>query len=273
MSVSTDSTVPPSTVAPDGDAAKRRPRRKRFGLPVWLLLCLTLASVLFIALTLLLTGWVEGEEFSPRLCQTRRFSYFEVPILQLQVTPITRKSTTPEAARFLTQASWWQTKPPGTSGLKNSPPAKSPVAGPTWHLVSVTHGARNAQFDDAALLVQQLRRRDNSGSPYWKNWTKEHPELGKVLWPVIIRLANRELYLMMPPLFECAAASQAADRLQASIDASLRLQYRNVIADTRAAGQEELASELAREASADFPQDALLSQLADELSAAVASHE
>jgi len=140
------------------------------------------------------------------------------------------------------------------------------VRTPVWHLVSVRHGRQSTQFDDAALLVQQLRRRDDSGKPYWKSWTKDHPKLGKVLWPAIFRLARRELYLMMPPLFESAAACEDAERLQAQINESLRRQYRNVIADMRAVGRERLAAELAREAATDFPADVELTQLADELS-------
>ncbi len=98
---------------------------------------------------------------------------------------------------------------------------------------------------DADLLIDQLLLNPD-GDLYWKKWSNDHPKLAAVLWPVIQKLAERELYILMPRLFEFAQPDQSPADLQASIDAYLVEQYRGLIADMVAADRIELAQTACR---------------------------
>ena len=201
------------------------------------------ASVLILIVgffVIYLQGAVSGVEFAPSHFQQREFSFYEIPLLHLQVTPIRRKLSTPATATFLRQESLIQV----------------PVGQPTqWHLVSIDRGLRDRVEDDANLLIEQLQMTSQS-VPYWRNWSSDHPKSAAVLWPLMQKLAQRELYILMPGLFEIAQADQTESELQTAMDAYLIEQYSSLIRDMVAAGRDVVAEQLVAEASADFPKAA-----------------
>lgn len=227
-------------------SSKKRSRRRFFlNAKFWLIVLSTiiLGGVLF--LIILATGSVQGTEFSPTHFQTRRFSFYEIPLLRWQITPIHRVSNTPETARFLTQSK--------TLPLPNQAPT-------VWHLVEVERGASEAAPGDAALLVDHLRLMENSVA-VWKQWSVDHPKLAKELWPKIADLANRELYVLMPRILELTRdADDLADWKQ-SIDRYLASEYVTLIRDMRDAGRDELADALLAEALAEQPDNPELQSL------------
>lgn len=180
-------------------------------------------------------GRVQGEEFSPTHFRSRTFSFYEIPLIHWQITPIHRTASTPRTAILLTQKKW-VTPPPGTPTV--------------WHLVSLRRGIEESQDADAALLIEQLRLRGR-GVSYWRKWSQEHPELARVLWPAIEKLAQRELYILMPRLLEMSRRVENAQSLRSTIASYLRQQYAGLVRDMRAAGRDQLADALAAEAAAD----------------------
>ncbi|TWT64613.1 hypothetical protein CA85_37460 [Allorhodopirellula solitaria] len=185
-------------------------------------------------------GYVEGEEFSPTHFRSRRFSFYEIPIIHWQITPIKRTRSTPATARLLSQKKWI------------SPPSTPPSV---WHLVSLRRGAGERFDDDAALLLSQLRLRRTSGL-FWSQWSQKHPQLARVLWPTIATLAQRELYILMPRLLELVRPIDDVDALRATQDHYLRQEYASLIDDMRAAGRDDLADALMAEAAQDRRQTA-----------------
>ena len=180
-------------------------------------------------------GYVEGEEFSSTHFRSRRFSFYEIPIIHWQITPIVRVSSTPSTALLLTQQNWI---------------SLPPTAPADWHLVSLRRGGRGLQDDDASLLLDQLRL-ERDGSPYWSQWSQKHPKLASVLWPTIGKLAQRELYILMPRLLERVRPIDTVDALQATQREYLGREYASLVRDMRAAGLEGLADALAAEAAQD----------------------
>ncbi|EMI58522.1 hypothetical protein RSSM_00049 [Rhodopirellula sallentina SM41] len=180
-------------------------------------------------------GYVQGEEFAPSHFRTRTFSFYEIPLIHWQITPIQRKSTTPSTAVLLRQKKWV------------SPPSGEPRV---WHLVSLRRGLEQSNDDDAALLVSQLRLQVD-GSAVWRKWSQDHPDLAGVLWPAIAKLADRELYILMPRLLEMARRIDSVPYLQSTISGYLADEYDALIRDMRAAGQNDLADSLAAEAAED----------------------
>lgn len=190
-------------------------------------------------------GFVSGQEFSPTHFQLREFSFYEIPLLHIQITPIKRAGATPRTAIYVRQNALIR---PGT-GAPN-----------IWHLVSISRGLTGSTPADANLLMDQLNLQ-TAGDEFWRKWSIDHPKHAKILWPVIQKLAERELYILMPQVFELAQIDQSGQRLQLNIDRLLRDQYRSLISDMQAADRSELAQQLLAEAKKDYPQDAELQNL------------
>lgn len=198
----------------------------------WVIGISTLVLGLIGFLVIRVAGYVEGEEFSPTHFQARRFTFYEIPILHWQITPIRRETTTPDAAVSLTQKKLVV------------PPAGEPT---TWHLVSIQRGSTPVVDDDAALLTRQLRFVAD-GDIVWRKWSNDHPRLAKIFWPTIAKLSERELYVLMPRLFEMVRQIKEPETLETLIAGYLQVEYESLIRDMRDAGQAELADSLAEEA-------------------------
>ena len=85
------------------------------------------AAVLFVLAYMTLTfGRIQGEEFSPDVFRRREFSYYEIPLLGLQVWPITHTESTGPLENYL------------RNKQLISLPARLPE--PRWDLVSATRG-------------------------------------------------------------------------------------------------------------------------------------
>jgi hypothetical protein len=205
-----------------------------------------------LALVLLLFGSVTGTEFSPTHFETRHFMVSEIPWLQIQISPIRRVSLQSSTARYLVAKSL--IKPP-------------PNAPQTWHLVELTRGGLNQSLADAKLLTQQLElvtddpSASGTNDEYWRTWSEREPEKAKVFWPVIQTLAIRELYILMPSLFEMAIHAKDSKSLRQSIDDYLRSTYHELVLEMRDANRTELANALLLEALADYPDDSSLRAL------------
>ena len=64
---------------------------------------------------------------------------------------------------------------------------------------------------DAAFLCDYLDLQNYEGERVWLKWTQAHPAGAKKFWPIIHQLAQQELYIFMPDLFEFALNAKASD--------------------------------------------------------------
>src|SRR6056297_2194037 len=122
-------------------------------------------------------GFVSGTEFSPTHFQQREFEFYEIPLLHWQITPIHRSAGTPPTATYIRQKSLI----PAPMGVPSD-----------WHLASHSRGLSEQKPADAQLLLWQLTLRAD-GDPFWRQWSIDHPQHAKLLWPWVQRLAEREL--------------------------------------------------------------------------------
>jgi len=224
-------------VSTSDSATKRQQSVRPQRLRIWVILISTLLIGIVVFAVIRGQGSVEGTEFSPTHFTARHFSFYEIPLLGIQITPIHRSESTPETATYLRQ-----------KGLI----PKLPGSDKKWDLVSISRGLSTSTFADANFLMQQLTIRSNSTS-YWKQWSEDHPKNAAVLWPVIHRLAGRELYLLMPRLFEIAQTELSADELAVAIDTFLISNLVDLISEMRAANRNLLANQLLAEALIDYP--------------------
>lgn len=117
---------------------------------------------------------------------------------------------------------------------------------------------------DAKLLTDQLELlKDNTtgSDKFWEDWSVKEPAKAKVLWPIVQKLAIRELYILLPKIFTIALDAKDDAALRQSIAEYLRTSYRELVTEMRSIGRTELADELLAEAIVDFPDDAKLQEL------------
>jgi hypothetical protein len=197
-----------------------------------------IVAVLVVSWLVIVTqGNISGSEFAPTHFEQREFSFYEIPLLHLQITPIQRTAIHSDAASFLRQQS--------LVGVPATPPT-------VWHLVSLNCGLGEPAGGDAKLLIDPLEMSDQ-GASFWKQWSIDHPRSAAILWPRIQSLAERELYIFVPSLLEIAQANPDPSDLQAEFDTFLIQEYQKLIADMVAADRHELAQQLIDEAALDFP--------------------
>ncbi|KAA5538766.1 hypothetical protein FYK55_26570 [Roseiconus nitratireducens] len=208
------------------------------------IVCSILCTLLVAALVLI-KGNVSGTEFAPSHFQTREFSFYEIPFLHLQITPVRRKMVTDATSRQIRTSAWIQV-----------PRGKPPE---TWHLVSLSRGPTTTPAL-GQLLTDELTVRDSSG-PFWSSWNSDHPKRAAVLWPVVQRLAERELYLLIPELMQLGRTHADDATLPKAIDQWLIDQYVGLIRDMREADRTDLADALLREAVQDYPDSDALAAL------------
>ena len=123
-----------------------------------------------------------------------------------------------------------------------------------WDLVAAHRGGQVWRTGDAQILCQYLDAWDHNNdlTSYWETWTTDHPALAKVLWPEIATLARRELYFLIPGLFEKALEHDKPQPLQNDLNQVLARHY-----DLLAAAESELGH---LETAVQFYSDALSHQ-------------
>jgi hypothetical protein len=180
---------------------------------VWLMRLLIALAVLagvtlVTALSTLMFGGVNGMEFAPDTFEHREYSYFELPIVRLQITPV------------------WRTS--GRSGIEqaivdrqfvapSNPPAR-------WDLLRAYRRGRVWREGDAQILANYLDAEGES-SQHWLEWSDREPKLAAILWPEVAKAARADLYIFLPDLFELAAQGSDPTKLTADLHARLARRY------------------------------------------------
>lgn len=151
---------------------------------------LALAGGLFIVLVgTLLFGQVSGEEFAPDTFERRMYSYFELPVVRVKVTPVWRSVSRPELEQTLVDSKYIAV---------HSPPRR-------WDFIASSSLGETLREGDAHILSQYLDAWSGEDKSHWLHWTASHPAAATIFWPEIAKLAQQELYLFTPELFELAA--------------------------------------------------------------------
>ena len=179
-----------TTSRPPTGAAQRTPAAN------WLLgIGLTCLGLFFVFILTLMFGRVSGEEFSPTDFERRSFHYYELPIVGVQVWPLKRFDIDSDLHDHLQ--------------LKQLLPKSTDE--PRWDLVRGYRGNTTVEKGDAAFLCDYLDLRNYQGENVWLAWTQAHPQFAQAFWPRIHHLAQQELYIFMPDLFEFALNAKQAD--------------------------------------------------------------
>jgi len=179
-------------------------RRLPKWLPIvgWSLLGLLGATLAVFVLTVTF-GAVHGTEFCPQTFQRRSYSLYELPLIGIQVTGIRREDLSQATELFITSHKYI-TLP--AAGAKED-----------WHIIAGSRGVRQSK-GDAGILMKYLDATDSADYHRWVKWSEEHPKLAPVLWPAVQRLAQHELYVFVPDLFDLAKSIEDPVKLRQELD-------------------------------------------------------
>jgi hypothetical protein len=169
---------------------KRPTSRSPFLLVLVLVLVVVAATTVAGLFVVLAFGQVHGVEFSPQSFQRRSYTFFQIPLIRWQVTPVWRDDQTQELEQHL--------------GRQRLLPNR--LAPSRWDIVWVTESSRRRE-GDPAILTRYLEVTDSQRNQRWLTWTIEHPERAKALWPAVQLAAELNAYVLIPPLFDMAVAS------------------------------------------------------------------
>jgi hypothetical protein len=202
------------------------------------MLCIVPALAFLAYLTFYL-GCVQGQEFSPDTFQRRSFSFYEVPLFGLQVSPISRDFITGSCETYLIDQ-------------KLIVPDPKTASGPRWDLVFANRGfgatERLSAYSEAKILCYYLDAQDKKGISIWRGWSEKHPAQARILWPAIANLARQHLYLFTPDLMRLAEANLSPEELKSQIARTLSSKYCLLARSHQSLGRHDTAVELFTEA-------------------------
>jgi hypothetical protein len=180
---------------------------------------LRVVVTLMIVLALLGMGWlwivtfgvVKGEEFSPQRFQRRTFTYYQIPLLGIQIRPVVRETYRGGVEKFLIKKKYVQV----TASADKA----------RWDLLHDSYHQPQGPECDASILSQYLDKSLAPGGWFWEKWTKDHPKQAKVFWSAVTELAREKMYIFLPDLIEVARQHEEAANFNQLLGRSLADSY------------------------------------------------
>jgi tetratricopeptide (TPR) repeat protein len=194
-------------------------------------LLLMLAVLAYVTVIL---GYVQGEEIASETFRRRTFEYYQLPLVEIQVSGITRTDSTGLLENYLIDEKL-------ISVATASPTTDESTR---WDLISADRFGTVYSRGEAEILCHYLDAVDADEQNLWVEWSKEHPKLAKVIWPAIVSVAQQELYIFVPELLELAGNATDPDELKAQLTDLLSRQYLRVATTQQKLARHELAVEL-----------------------------
>lgn len=201
----------------------------------WLIRCLIVLAVggggaIMLFLWVAIFGAVVGVEFSPERFERRTFVYYQVPGLGIQVRPIVRESKRNGLEQFLLNKNYVQE----TASADKA----------RWDLVHDNQHRADAAACDAGILCGYLDTYGPKGGFLWKNWSDDHRDQAKLLWPAVAELARAEMYVLIPDLFDVVGKTEKAAEFKALLRETLADSYCRMARVEQRRGRHERAVEL-----------------------------
>jgi hypothetical protein len=218
--MSNDRTRAAINLAPGGSATAAgrslgrvhsRSRRTLYSLGLLVGSILLIATI--IAYATFVFGNVEGVEFAADAFLRRKFDYYEIPLLRIQVSGVERSDSTGPVENYLLAQKLVQLSTQASSTTRR------------WDLVSARQNSVPRAFGEAGILCRYLDMRDTEGAHLWLSWSKDHPELARILWPEVQNVAEKQLYFLIPELFQRARQATDGKRFRTEIKQLLAARF------------------------------------------------
>lgn len=179
----------------------------------------------FGALIILIFGRMTLTEFAPSTFKRRSFTYFQIPLINQQITPTVRSDDSTALERYLRGANLVRV---------------SVNANARWDVISV--GTEDGAAEILTTYMDILE-----GTPL-QDWSKAHPEMAQCLWAAVQEAAELQAYELTPDLFEMASSATDAQVFCRQINQWLITSYDELAADYREQSDEERATALEKAA-------------------------
>lgn len=137
-------------------------------------------------------GRVSGEEFSPQKFSMRRFIYWRVPLLRVQVWPVSLSKVNGADDKLAKHI---------RMNRLHGPVSGAPVH---WDIAHMTVIGQNPYYGDATILTNYLKQPGAVGLESLYDWTTAHPKQAKHMWTLVSMLASEGLYSVIPDVLESA---------------------------------------------------------------------
>jgi hypothetical protein len=192
-----------------------------------------LGAALFVLIATAMFGGVHGKEFCPRTFERRSYSYYEIPLVGIQVTGEQHDDLTGDTEKAVV-------------ANKFIPAPTSPKQ--DWHVLVGSRSTKLRRPGDAGLLMQYLDAEDADKNHRWLKWSNDHAELAKVFWPAVQQLALHKLYLFMPDLFDLAKTNDDPTKLKKELDLAVAQKLRELSQRLKDRGDDTGAASVLKEA-------------------------
>lgn len=146
-------------------------------------------------------GGVHGLEFCPQTFERRSYSFYELPVLRIQVTGERNEDLTGPTEQYIQSQKYF------TAGTGKK----------EWHVLVGSQGTRVRRPGDAGILIHYLDARQNGDSRRWVQWSEKNEELAQVLWPAVQQLAVSDAYVFIPDLFDLAKTLDCDEQLKPAV--------------------------------------------------------
>ena len=174
-------------------------------------------------------GRVDGTEFSPHQFSRRNFTYYQIPIVQLQITPVVRSSPTHDLEDYLSRQ---KILVPATTANR-------------WDPINTYSGS--AQINgDAKILCNYLDTTNSHREFVWLDWTKDEKNEKKIgpFWSAVHQAANLNAYFVIPSLFQVAKKPLDAEAFETELHNVARQQYFDAATDYASVNESDIAEKL-----------------------------
>ncbi|MEQ8786452.1 MAG: tetratricopeptide repeat protein [Pirellulaceae bacterium] len=153
-----------------------------------------LGLMVIIWLWIITFGSVGGEEFSPERFQRRSFTFYQIPGLGVQISPVVRETSRNGFEKFLISNKY-------VSVTASEGKAR-------WDLVRDSQHHPEAADCDAAILCEYLDTTTDKGGWKWQKWSEDNAKKAKLLWPIVAEFARAEMYIYIPDLLSAVERSE-----------------------------------------------------------------
>jgi hypothetical protein len=184
----------------NSNQSSRSKARPWFPIVGWTIVGL-LGVTLLVFVATVLFGAVHGVEFCPQTFERRSYSYYELPIVRVQVTGERHEDLTGPTEKFVTSEKYIT---PGS-------------AKKGWHVLVGSQGTRLRRPGDAGILMKYLDAAESGDRRRWVHWSENHGALAKILWPAVQQLALNEAYVFVPDLFDLTKTIDCDEEFQQAV--------------------------------------------------------
>ena len=179
-------------------------------------------------------GRVGGSELDPYTLNSRDFTYYEIPVIHVQVMPTARYPSSNKLQQWIN---------------KDEKVLQAPSAEKRWDLIEGGRTGAKTVPGGAMVLAEYLNAVTNTGDFVWLNWSTEHKTLARKLWPRVAWLAQHNLYFLIPDLMDFAKATdKSPNEFAEEADLLLKAKLKTVAGKIREAGDPERAAAILEEA-------------------------